>query len=67
MSGPEVIAHRGATAEAPEHPLAASGLPPHSRHAGVAFGPSGRAAAVDDRPPMATVAEYLARSAGMAG
>ncbi len=41
-----------------------SGLLTQFRHDGTGFVPRSRAVAVDERPPMATVAEYRARSAG---
>jgi glucosyl-3-phosphoglycerate synthase len=46
------------------HSLPASGLLTQFRHDGTAFVPSSRAVAVDERPPMATVAEYRRRRAG---
>jgi glucosyl-3-phosphoglycerate synthase len=45
----------------------ASGLLTQFRHDGTAFVPRSRAVAVDQRPPMATVPEYRARQAEMAG
>src|SRR4051794_833190 len=47
--------------------LAASGLLTQFRHDGTGFVPRSSAVAVDERPPMATVAEYRARWAGVAG
>jgi glucosyl-3-phosphoglycerate synthase len=47
--------------------LAASGLLTQFRHDGTGFVPRSRAVAVDERPPMATVAEYTDRVAGLAG
>ena len=46
---------------------AASGLLTQFRHDGAGFVPASRAVAVDERPPMETVAEYRSRGAGMAG
>jgi glucosyl-3-phosphoglycerate synthase len=48
-------------------PLDASGLLTQFRHDGTAFVPRSSAVAVDQRPPMATVPEYRAQQAGMAG
>ena len=45
----------------------ASGLLTQFRHDGSAFVPRTSPVAVDERPPMATVAEYRARQAGLAG
>jgi glucosyl-3-phosphoglycerate synthase len=47
--------------------LDASGLLTQFRHDGTAFVPRSSDVAVDQRPPMATVAEYRARQAGIAG
>ena len=47
--------------------LTASGLLTQFRHDGTGFVPRSRAVAVDERPPMATVAEYADRAAGLAG
>ena len=47
--------------------LDAHGLLTQFRHDGSAFVPRSSAVAVDERPPMATIPEYRARSAGMAG
>jgi glucosyl-3-phosphoglycerate synthase len=49
------------------HRLDASGLLTEFRHDGTGFVPRSRAVAVDERPPMMTVTEYSARSAGMVG
>ena len=49
------------------HPLTTSGLLTQFRHDGAGFVPSSRAVGVDERPPMATVAEYRSRRAGMVG
>jgi glucosyl-3-phosphoglycerate synthase len=46
---------------------AASGLLTQFRHDGEGFVPRSTAVAVDERPPMATVPEYRARAAGLAG
>ena len=46
------------------HGIDASGLLTQFRHDGTGFVPRSSAVAVDDRPPMATVAEYAARRAG---
>jgi glucosyl-3-phosphoglycerate synthase len=48
-------------------PLDASGLLTQFRHDGTAFVPRSSAVAVDQRPPMATIPEYRAQQAGMAG
>jgi glucosyl-3-phosphoglycerate synthase len=45
----------------------ASGLLTQFRHDGNVFVPRTSAVAVDERPPMATVAEYRSRQAGLAG
>ena len=45
----------------------ASGLLTQFRHDGTAFVPRSTPVAVDERPPMATVAEYRSRWAGIAG
>ncbi|HLM04637.1 MAG TPA: glucosyl-3-phosphoglycerate synthase [Blastococcus sp.] len=45
----------------------ASGLLTQFRHDGTAFVPTSRTVAVDERPPMETVAEYRSRWAGMVG
>jgi glucosyl-3-phosphoglycerate synthase len=45
----------------------ASGLLTQFRHDGSAFVPRTSPVAVDERPPMDTVAEYRARQAGLAG
>jgi glucosyl-3-phosphoglycerate synthase len=49
------------------HRLDASGLLTQFRHDGTGFVPRSSAVAVDERPPMADVPEYQARSAGLAG
>src|SRR3954471_16189440 len=49
------------------HALTASGLLTQFRHDGTGFVPHSREVAVDERPPMATVAEYRTRLAGLAG
>jgi glucosyl-3-phosphoglycerate synthase len=49
------------------HRLDASGLLTQFRHDGTGFVPRSSAVAVDERPPMVTVAEYQARVAGMVG
>jgi glucosyl-3-phosphoglycerate synthase len=52
----------------PGHPVRdASGLLTQFRHDGTAFVPRSSAVGVDERPPMATIAEYRSRWAGMAG
>jgi glucosyl-3-phosphoglycerate synthase len=48
-------------------PLTPSGLLTQFRHDGSVFVPHSRAVAVDERPPMVTVAEYRSRQAGLAG
>jgi glucosyl-3-phosphoglycerate synthase len=45
----------------------ASGLLTQFRHDGSGFVPRSRPVAVDERPPMGTVPEYRARTAGLAG
>ena len=45
----------------------AGGLLTQFRHDGIGFVPRSTPVAVDERPPMATVAEYRARAAGLAG
>jgi glucosyl-3-phosphoglycerate synthase len=57
---------RAECARGGHQPLTASGLLTQFRHDGTGFVPTSRAVAVDERPPMATVTEYLAR-AGLAG
>ena len=47
--------------------LDASGLLTQFRHDGIGFVPRSTPVAVDERPPMATVAEYRSRWAGLAG
>jgi glucosyl-3-phosphoglycerate synthase len=49
------------------HRLAASGLLTQFRHDGTGFVPRNSAVAIDERPPMATIAEYRVRQAGMVG
>src|SRR3954449_851538 len=49
------------------HALTASGLLTQFHHDGTGFVPHSREVAVDERPPMATVAEYRTRWAGMVG
>jgi glucosyl-3-phosphoglycerate synthase len=49
------------------HVLDASGLLTQFRHDGIGFVPRSTPVAVDERPPMATVADYRSRSAGLAG
>ena len=49
------------------HRLDASGLLTQFRHDGTGFVPRSTAVAVDERPPMETVAEYRSRWAGMVG
>lgn len=69
MAG-EVVSTVLARAESgrPGHqPLAASGLLTQFRHDGTGFVPLSRTVAVDERPPMATVAEYRSERAGIAG
>jgi glucosyl-3-phosphoglycerate synthase len=51
----------------PGHRLDASGLLTQFRHDGTGFVPLSSTVAVDERPPMVTVAEYQARAAGMVG
>src|SRR5688500_16847503 len=48
-------------------PLDANGVLTQFRHDGTAFVPRSSAVAVDERPPMATIAEYRSRWAGIAG
>ena len=48
-------------------PLDASGLLTQFQHDGGGFVPRSTAVAVDERPPMDTVAEYRSRWAGMVG
>jgi glucosyl-3-phosphoglycerate synthase len=48
-------------------PLDPDGLLTQFRHDGTAFEPRSSVVAVDERPPMATIAEYRSRWAGMAG
>jgi glucosyl-3-phosphoglycerate synthase len=48
-------------------PLDANGLLTQFRHDGTAFVPRSSVVAVDERPPMATIAEYRSRWAGIAG
>ena len=69
MAG-EVVSTVLARAECgrPGHPrLPASGLLTQFRHDGSGFVPRSRPVAVDERPPMAGVAEYRRRRAGLAG
>jgi glucosyl-3-phosphoglycerate synthase len=47
------------------HRLDASGLLTQFRHDGTGFVPRSSAVAVDERPPMATIAEYRTRRAGL--
>jgi glucosyl-3-phosphoglycerate synthase len=47
--------------------LTASGLLTQFRHDGTGFVPRSSVVAVDERPPMATIAEYRGRSAEIAG
>jgi glucosyl-3-phosphoglycerate synthase len=54
---------RGPGQDAPD----VSGLLTQFRHDGSAFVPRTSPVAVDERPPMATVAEYRSRQAGLAG
>jgi glucosyl-3-phosphoglycerate synthase len=66
MAG-EVVATVLARAECgrPGHqPLTGSGLLTQFRHDGTGFVPTSRTVAVDERPPMATVAEYRTLRAG---
>jgi glucosyl-3-phosphoglycerate synthase len=49
------------------HRLDTSGLLTQFRHDGTGFVPRSSAVAVDERPPMATIAEYRVRQAGMVG
>jgi glucosyl-3-phosphoglycerate synthase len=49
------------------HRLTASGLLTQFRHDGTGFVPRSSAVAVDERPPLASIAEYRARFAGIAG
>jgi glucosyl-3-phosphoglycerate synthase len=49
------------------HRLDASGLLTQFRHDGTGFVPRSSAVAVDERPPMATVPEYRALQADLAG
>jgi glucosyl-3-phosphoglycerate synthase len=58
---------RAARGRPGHHRLDASGLLTQFRHDGTGFVPRSSAVAVDDRPPMGTVAEYRGRAAGMVG
>jgi glucosyl-3-phosphoglycerate synthase len=49
------------------HRLDASGLLTQFRHDGTGFVPHSSTVAVDERPPMATIGEYLTRAAELAG
>ncbi len=49
------------------HRLDASGLLTQFRHDGTGFVPRSSSVAVDERPPMATIAEYLSRAGALAG
>ena len=49
------------------HRLEGSGLLTRFRHDGTGFVPRSSAVAVDERPPMATISEYLGLRAGMVG
>jgi glucosyl-3-phosphoglycerate synthase len=49
------------------HRLDASGLLTQFRHDGIGFVPRSTAVAVDERPPMESIAEYRSRWAGMVG
>ena len=49
------------------HRLDTSGLLTQFRHDGTGFVPRSSAVAVDERPPLATIAEYRVRQAGMVG
>jgi glucosyl-3-phosphoglycerate synthase len=49
------------------HRLEVSGLLTQFRHDGTGFVPRSSAVAVEERPPMVTISEYLTQGAGMAG
>ena len=66
MAG-QVVATVLARAGTRGHVLDPSGLLTQFRHDGTAFVPRSTPVAVDERPPMATVAEYRSRWAGIAG
>jgi glucosyl-3-phosphoglycerate synthase len=50
-----------------DHRLEASGLLTQFRHDGIGFVPRSSAVAVDERPPMATIGEYVLRRAELVG
>ena len=66
MAG-QVVATVLARASRAESSLAAGGLLTQFRHDGGGFVPRSTAVALDERPPMATVPEYQARAADLAG
>ena len=66
MAG-QIVATVLARAEREGTRLGASGLLTQFRHDGEGFTPVTSAVDVDERPPLATVAEYRARRAGVAG
>ncbi|TFV74859.1 glucosyl-3-phosphoglycerate synthase [Blastococcus sp. CT_GayMR19] len=68
MAGQVVSTVLARAGSRPGQPLLdASGLLTQFRHDGTAFVPRSSAVGVDERPPMATIAEYRSRWAGMAG
>jgi glucosyl-3-phosphoglycerate synthase len=58
---------RAATGRPGHRTLTASGLLTQFRHDGTGFVPRSGAVAVDERPPLATVGEYVARRTDVAG
>jgi glucosyl-3-phosphoglycerate synthase len=68
MAGQVVSAVLARAAERPgHHRLDASGLLTQFRHDGTGFVPHSTGVAVDERPPMESIAEYRTRWAGMVG
>ena len=68
MAGQVVSTVLGRAERRRGHPgLDANGLLTQFRHDGTAFVPRSSAVAVDERPPMATIAEYRSHWAGIAG
>jgi glucosyl-3-phosphoglycerate synthase len=66
MAG-EVVSTVLARAQRGPHRLDASGLLTQFRHDGIGFVPRSTAVAVDERPPMESIAEYRSRWAGLVG
>jgi glucosyl-3-phosphoglycerate synthase len=66
MAG-QVVSTVLARAECGHHRLDASGLLTQFRHDGIGFLPRSTTVAVDERPPMESIAEYRSRWAGLAG